>query len=351
MPNNNKINNILIVRLSAIGDIVMASAIITPLKKKYPDSNIYWLAQPESRALLEHHPDIAGVIPWPRSEWLSLWKAKEYGKLWRVFRAFRQQLLQYDFDLALDLQGLLKSGLFTRASGAKKRIGLGSREGSQYFMHQVVSRNKGNTRLIGSEYRYLAEQLGLESEPWLMRVAYDDQAAQKAKTILDESTNRQPFIVICPFTTRPQKHWFNDYWVELIKKLKTTYQLPVVMLGGPADCEAAKAISDNSDVIDLTGKTSLTVAAAIINQCYLLMGVDTGLTHMGHAAQVPTVALFGSTRPYLETGLASSHVIYHERECSPCKRKPTCDGRFDCMREITPDEVVTTALALTGSNQ
>ena len=99
MPNNKKINNILIIRLSAIGDIVMASAIITPLKQKYPDANIYWLAQPESRSLLEHHPDIAGVIPWPRSEWLSLWKAKEYGKLWTVFRAFRQQLLRYNFDL------------------------------------------------------------------------------------------------------------------------------------------------------------------------------------------------------------------------------------------------------------
>lgn len=100
-------------------------------------------------------------------------------------------------------------------------------------------------------------------------------------------------------------------------------------------------------MIDLTGKTSLTAAAAIIERSQLLIGVDTGLTHMGHAAQIPTAALFGSTRPYLETGLASSHVIYHAMECSPCKRNPTCGGRFDCLRSITPDEVMQVAQTLT----
>jgi heptosyltransferase-1 len=346
MPDNN-IHKILIVRLSAIGDIVMASAIIAPLKQQYPDSKIYWLAQPECKTLLEHHPDIEAVINWPRSQWLGLWKNKQYGELWRTFRTFRKELKQHNFDLALDLQGLLKSGLLTRLSSAKKRIGLGSREGSQHLMHQVVSRQLGNTSMIGSEYRYLAEQLELDVSQWRMQVAYDEQARQQAEQLLKEHCEGTPFIVICPFTTRPQKHWFNDYWVELVGKLSAQYQCPVLMLGGPADCEAAKAIADKSVVIDLTGKTSLTTAAAIIERCQLLVGVDTGLTHMGHAAQVPTVALFGSTRPYLETGLSSSHVIYHPMDCSPCKRNPTCGGRFDCLRSITPGEVMQVAQQLT----
>lgn len=350
MPDN-PINNILVIRLSAIGDIVMASAIIAPLKLKYPDAKIYWLAQPESRSLLEYHPDITAVIPWPRSDWMALWKAKNYLELWRVFREFRQHLRSYNFDLALDLQGLLKSGLLSYASGAKKRIGLGSREGSQYLMHQVIPRDQGNTRLIGSEYRYLAEQLGLNAQPWQMRVAYDNATGKKAEQVVKGHVGSDNYIVICPFTTRPQKHWFNDYWVALVEKLKEEYQLPVVMLGGPADCQAAKAISDHTDVIDLTGKTALTVAAALIGRSKLLIGVDTGLTHMGHAAMVPTIALFGSTRPYLETGIESSHVIYHPRDCSPCKRKPTCEGRFDCMREITPDEVITISKSLVGASQ
>ncbi|MEZ5536108.1 MAG: glycosyltransferase family 9 protein [Thiolinea sp.] len=340
------IRNILIVRLSAIGDIVMASAIIEPLKKKYPHSNIYWLAQPECKALLEHHPDISGVISWPRAQWIQLWKDKHYGELWKTLRHFRKQLRQQSFDLALDLQGLLKSGILTYLSGATKRIGLGSREGSQYLMHQIISRQLGNTRMIGSEYRYLAEQLELDTADWQMQVAYDQQAAQQAEQLIAEHVAGQAFIIICPFTTRPQKHWFNDYWVELSEKLSNRYQCPILMLGGPGDTKATQVIVSQSTVIDLTGKTSLPAAMAVIERAQLLVGVDTGLTHMGHAAAIPTIALFGSTRPYLETGLRSSHVIYHPMECSPCKRNPTCDGRFDCLRSITPDEVMGVAQAL-----
>lgn len=231
MTTNQPIKKILIVRLSAIGDIVMASAIIAPLKQQYPESKIYWLAQPECKTLLEHHPDIEAVISWPRSQWIKLWQEQSYRQVWQALRALRQQLRQHQFDLALDLQGLLKSGLLTRLSSAKKRIGLGSREGSQYLMHQVVSRQLGNTEMIGSEYRYLAEQLELDTTHWRMQVAYDEQAQRQAEQLINEHCNNTPFIVICPFTTRLQKHWFNDYWVELIANLSARYQCPVLMLG------------------------------------------------------------------------------------------------------------------------
>ncbi|MCG7962328.1 MAG: glycosyltransferase family 9 protein, partial [Candidatus Thiodiazotropha taylori] len=100
--------------------------------------------------------------------------------------------------------------------------------------------------------------------------------------------------------------------------------------------------------INLVGETSLRQAAALIARGSLVVGVDTGLTHIGIAMNRPTLCLFGSTRPYLDTTHENAQVIYHPRSCSPCKRKPTCQGSFDCMAEITAAEVVARANRLPG---
>ena len=82
------------------------------------------------------------------------------------------------------------------------------------------------------------------------------------------------------------------------------------------------------------------MSASLVKQAVAVIGVDTGLTHMGIAAGIPTVALFGSTCPYLETGRDNVRVIYHGLQCAPCKRRPPCAGRFDFMVGITPDEAL-----------
>ncbi|MCG8122617.1 MAG: lipopolysaccharide heptosyltransferase, partial [Candidatus Thiodiazotropha taylori] len=144
--------SILIVRLSAIGDIVFASPLIHALRQRYPRARISWLVQPESKALLEHHPELDEVVIWPRARWQALWKERRWLALWREVASFRRSLQEREFDLALDVQGLLKSGLLTWFSGAGQRIGLGSREGSQYLMTSSVEKG-GEPRRIGCEYR------------------------------------------------------------------------------------------------------------------------------------------------------------------------------------------------------
>jgi heptosyltransferase I len=330
---------ILLVRLSAIGDIVMASPLPGAIKRIHPNAQITWLCQPECEGLLSHHPDVDQVIVWPKGEWRKLWKQGKFIQLGRKIRQLRKQLQSENFDLALDLQGLLKSGYLTWLSGAKKRIGLGASEGSQLLMHQVISRDGGDQDLIGSEYRFLADQLGYDTSNFEMNLGVSPSALESMK-LLSQKSFGHAYFVICPFTTRPQKHWFDDYWQTTAAELKQKCGLPVVLLGGPADTDAANELCRGTEIIDLSGQTSLQEAAALIGLSQGLIGVDTGLTHMGHAMKVPTLALFGSTRPYLETGLVSSKVIYLALDCSPCRRNPTCDGRFDCLRQITPERVL-----------
>ena len=95
---------ILVVRLSALGDIVMASGLIPALKARFPNAEVSWVCEPVCAPLLKHNPRLKQVIVWPRGEWQALWKAKRYLDLWRAVRAFRTQLKAEKFDLVLDGQ-------------------------------------------------------------------------------------------------------------------------------------------------------------------------------------------------------------------------------------------------------
>jgi len=345
-------DNILIIRLSAIGDVVFASPLIGALKRSYPNARLSWLVEPAAAPLLKHNPDLDEVIIWPKSDWKRLWANNSFAALWGEVSRFRRELKRRRFDTVLDLQGLLKSGILGWFTGARERIGLGSREGSQWLMSRVIERH-GDAQRIGSEYLYLGEQLGLATGAFEMQVALGHSDKSLVEKLLETEGLLSGYLVVCPFTTRPQKHWFEARWAALIPRLKEAFQLPLVMLGGPADREASERISQalGDRVINLTGTTSLSEAAALICRAQLLVGVDTGLTHMGLAFATPTVALFGSTCPYLDTTRDNAVVLYHKFSCSPCRRSPTCNGEYSCMAAIDVEEVVAAALKITLPDQ
>ena len=341
-------DNILIIRLSAIGDVVFASPLIASLKRSYPDSRLSWLAEPAAAPLLKHHPDLDEVIIWPKSDWQRLWANNSFATLWREVRRFRQELRRRRFDTVLDLQGLLKSAVLGWFSGACERIGLGSREGSHRLMSRVIARS-GDANRIGSEYLYFGQQLGLVTDSFQMQLVLGESDDRFVVQLLETEGMSSGYLVVCPFTTRPQKHWFEARWTALILRLKQEFGLPLMILGGPGDRDAAERISSalGEGVLNLAGRTGLTEAAALIRQAKLMVGVDTGLTHMGIAFATPTVALFGSTCPYLDTTRDNAVVLYHKFSCSPCRRSPTCNGEFSCMAAISVEEVVATTLKVT----
>jgi len=332
--------NILIIRLSAIGDVIMASALIPALRANYPDARINWLVDEANGGLLTGNPRLHRVIVWPRRRWRGMLRQGHYLEWCRELKRLLIALREERFDLVLDIQGLLKSGIWAFLSGGKTRIGLGSREGSQWLMHEVIDRRTEHWT-VGSEYLKLVRSLGFEPAHFDMDIVVSESVGKESAALLKSAGVEQPFAVICPFTTRPQKHWFDDHWVGLSARLAHERGLQVVMLGGPADGKAAKAIaSGNPATVNLVGGTSLGQCAAIIASAGLLIGVDTGLTHLGIAMKTPTLALFGPTRPYLDIGTAKAKVLYNRMECSPCHRRPTCNGEFTCMKLHTVDAVL-----------
>lgn len=336
-------SSVLIIRLSAIGDVVMASPLIAAFRRGYPEARLAWLVQPESADLLRHHPDLDEVIVWPRGRWSRLRTERDYRTLLREARGLLRELRSRRFDLALDVQGLLKSGLWARLSGARTRVGLGSKEGSRFLMTECVSKPENDPR-IGSEYLHVARFLGLPVDEFTMHVAVADDDARVATGLLERHGIAGHYAAIAPFTTRPQKHWLEDRWPRLASRIRNELDLDVVLLGGPGDrAAAARLVDAGAPLVDLAGATTVGQAAALVRGASLLVGVDTGLTHMGPAFDVPTIALFGSTCPYLDAARPKSLVIYKRLDCSPCRRNPTCDGAYTCMREIEVEEVVRAA--------
>ena len=326
-------NRILIIRLSAIGDIVFSSPLIDALKGAYQEADIFWLAESPVVPLLEHHPHLSGVIVWPRKEWRELLSSGRWLALLKEIVSFKRRLAQYRFDLVIDAQGLFKSALLAWMTGAVRRVGFVSKEPTRALLTEQIEKDAGPA--ISSEYRAMAKHLGCQSEPFPMAVSVPPAVRVWAEAFRGDT----PYVVICPFTTRPQKHWPEVHWQALAKSL-VARGWRVVVLGGPTDSESAERIFVDIPVESMVGKATLLESAALVSRADLVIGVDTGLTHMGWAFEVPTLALFGSTCPYRDLGGLRGAVLYKNMPCSPCRRKPVCGGTYDCLAELHPDSVL-----------
>lgn len=327
---------ILIVRLSALGDIVFATALLQGLRERFPQAHIAWLAQSGFAGVLEGDPRLDELIRVPKET------LKSPGGLMQL----RRELQGRDFDWVLDCQGLLKSRVLARLAGGSARIGFASKEPGRVLMHELVPKG-GDPADISSEYRDFAERLtGLRAGP--PRLPVTEAMRARIAEALQEHGLEDGFIALCPFTTRPQKHWMEPYWPELAQRLAQRGLGPFVLFGGPADRSAAERIAAGlpEGSVDLAGLTRLSQLSAWLERARLVIGVDTGLTHIGVAVQRPTLALFGSTCPYTRGAESPLTVMYDALPCAPCKRHPTCGGAWTCMRGLTAERVAAAALKL-----
>ncbi len=338
---------ILIIRPSSMGDVVMASPVLKALKGQTPPPEIHWLIDPALSELLEDNPFVDGLIPWDKRRWNKLFTQFRFVELLREIKKFRCHLKAQAYDLALDLQGLFRSRFLAFISGARERVGFSSREPGAFFMTRLVSKGP-DKKLMGSEYLYLMEEMGYEVSDPAPHLFLGKGAEEKANEILKRSGIDGPFFALAPFTTRPQKHWPKESWQKLALVLRDRFGLPSIILGGPGDVAGAQEIigGEGAVIKNSAGIASIRESAAIISRAEALIGVDTGLTHMGTALKRPTVALFGATCPYLETPLEGTKVLYHKLPCSPCKRRPTCKGDYTCMKKIEVDQVVEALLEI-----
>ena len=347
---------ILLVRLTARGDVLLASPVVEALRRRYPGAHIAWAVESHARGMIEHHEGVDEIIVWDRARWKAMIRAGRWRALRHAFRDLRAKLRAPRFDVALDLQGLLRSGWVAWLSGAPVRIGLGSKEGSWMLMTGTVPRHGTGPGSTSLQYPYFADAIGLPSDGLALHLALSEEQEEFVPRFVAEHGLARGYAALAPFTTRPQKHWFEGRWAALATRIRDELGLPVVLLGGPSDRDAARRIAAAARaalpprLVDLTGRTELGEAAAVVRHARLFLGVDTCLSHVSVAFRRPSVLLFGSNIPYREAPHPRARIALELQPCAPCGNRPTCRGTFRCMRALEVDQVFALAGEVVAGN-
>jgi heptosyltransferase-1 len=324
---------ILIIKPSAIGDVVHTLPILNLIRRRWPDAKVSWLVTPACAGLLEGHPQLDDLI---------LFDRKRFGKSWRSLSAFRElsafnrSLKTHHFDLVIDLQGLFRSGWMTWRTHAPIRVGsTNAREFGGVFCTHLAPVHTWEQHAI-ERYLTVAEFLGLGRSPVEFIFPTNDSDRQRVKELLPPG---KPFAVLLPATHWPTKRWPIDCFASIIQPLRERFGFESVLAGGPDAAELAPSLPG---VINLAGKTNLRQLVALLERADLVIANDTGPMHIAAALGRPLVTMFGPTSP-VQTGpyQRMDSVVRVDMPCSPCFSRK-CSHQ-SCLRWLGIEPVLNLA--------
>lgn len=343
MENINK-SKILIVRLSAIGDTIHSLPIAAALKNSYPDICIHWLVEPEQGFLLKDNPIIDKVIIFDKNSY------KKQGICFNTLKNISKlisNLKKERYDIAIDLQGLFKSGILTWLSSAKRKIGFkNTREFAEFFLSECI--NAGNmfdeSEHVIQKNLKLAQYLGAtDTSIRFILPNIPENVNNKVDSLLNKINTNLPTMAILPATLWKSKHWPIKYWQELLKKLENKVNL--IIIGSHKDMILANEITQNlqtETLYNLSGKTNLIDLIEIFNRTDIVIGVDTGTMHLAVATGKPKVISILGPTSAVRNGAFEQVNLYHQLSCQPCNKKicPLKNNNYMlCLNSIKPETV------------
>lgn len=336
--------NLLIVKLSALGDVVHTLPALNALRRAHPEAHISWLIEEAARELIEGHPALDRVIVWPRRRFEQAFRSGRWWTAWRLFQETRRQVRQFPFDLAIDFQGLFKSGLWMAQARSRRKVGFGPgmqrSEGGHRFLTEKVPAISMDVHALERGLK-LVEAVGVPHGPVEFRLPIGDAARSAASEFLTRHAilPSDRLIVIHPSTRWATKLWFNDRFAAVADQL-TVHGSKVVFTGGPADAPSLDDIARqmSSPMIRADRLGGLQSLAALLDRADAMISTDTGPMHIAAAVDTPVVAIFGPTSPQRTGPYGPQHIVLQASvPCSPCFRK-TCETRvvepMGCMKRI-----------------
>ena len=339
----NKIDKILITRLSAIGDVVHALPVAYALRKKYPDAQIDWLVEAKAFPLVNLNPYLDNAILLPRKEWKEMLN-EDVVRAVKSFFDFFKQMKKKNYDLNLDLHGLFKSSLSGFLSKPELRMGPADGRELSTLFYQAKIEIPDQTMHKVERNLHLAAALGAKND----EVNYGLKMTPVVKSRVSrlfESENidqNKELVVINPFTTWESKNWFLERYFKVANELiKNGYY--VIFTGARSDKESIdsfEAVEENS-YSNLAGKTDLQELTEIYNRAVLYIGGDTGPTHLAAAIDLTVIALMGPTDPETHRPYGEGHTVIQDNslECIRC-RDEKCSRKMQCMKSISVEQVL-----------
>lgn len=311
-----------IVRLGAIGDVVNCLPFACRLRDGWPRARITWVIADKAHALVAGHRAVDEFLV------VDVRRAATWARTIRALRARR-------FDLAIDLQRILKSGLVSRATGAPRRLGFDRarcKEWNHLFSNEHVAPNPAPGVTV-AQYLEFADHLGLP--PQTPRWDLPDVAVEPAAP-------GERRVVVHVGATKPANRWESARWGQLVARLTNELGCTVHLTGAPNERTAVDAVKSAAGVPvrDRVGELSLKQTAGLLRTARVFVGGDTGPLHMAVAVGTPVVALFGAADPR-RTGPygAPESVVVHAVPCSPCRRRECNVPGHPCMSGLAVDAV------------
>ena len=333
---------ILIIKLSAIGDVVHSLPLLEVLRQRFPLARIDWLVEEDASGIVEGHPCIDGLLIFPRKSWLQRFRRKgEFLSAGREVARFIRELRNRRYDIVIDLQGLLKSGILTFIVRGKRKIALNNaREGSALFVKERVAIPDPHMHAL-ERYLCIARHLGAENARWDGYIPIYEGDKAYVGSLLGKLDEDSTLVAVNPMAKWETKLWEPNRFAKLADLLQEKLDAEVVFTGSAADKAAIEAIQSvmKTEALNLAGRTSLKQLAYLYQRCAVVISTDTGPMHIAAAMGSPlVVALFGPTSP-LKTGPYGRRgkVVRAGVACSPCFKKRCAD--MSCMRQITVDMV------------
>ncbi len=336
---------ILIIKMSAIGDVVHTLPFAEVLRRNHPRARIDWLVEEAAHGLIAGHWAIDRIFVSRRKTWpRMLRRPATAGAAIGEILLFVQALREDRYDLAVDLQGLLKSGLWLGASRARRKIGLsGAREGALLFTSEPPVPVDYERHAIDRTLD-VALHLGCRPVPWEGRIPVGVSEEERVSELLAARAGgppRPPIVAINPMARWASKLWVPERFAALADRLALDHGCSVVFTGSRGDRPALEAMGRRmrARALNLAGQTTLKELAALLSRAAVLVCTDTGPMHIAAAMKCPVVALFGPTAPSRTGPYGGGHqVVQAAAPCAPCFRK-SCDDRR-CMRAIEVEQVL-----------
>ncbi len=335
--------HILIIKLSAIGDVVQTLPAFEAIKKIYPESKVTWVVEEAAADILAGHPLVDRLLVSRRKTWTGMLKnpltlAKGLSSIIRFIRELRTTR----YDIAIDFQGLFKSGALIGLARAKRKIGFGGgREFSSLFLNERLPAYDIEKHAL-ERYLDVARYLGARDPAPTCALPIERELAIMRRRTADIREGGQPLIVINPVARWKTKLWPEQNFAALADRLAVEKKATIIFTGSPADRPVNQRIISvmKQSAVNWAGETTLKELAALAALSDLVITTDTGPMHLATAAGAKVLALFGPTAPW-RTGPygPSATVVRTGIGCSPCfKRK--CDDDIRCMEGITVGEVM-----------
>jgi len=323
----------LIVKLGALGDVVHAIPVAAALRRAYPAARIDWLVSPKHREILDLVPVIDRRLVMNDSRLLSA-----VGELRRN-----------QYDVAIDLQGLMKSAVLARASGAPRVIGFTARYARERLASWLYTErhDPGGGGMYHIDERHVVytnlgvlETLGIHAA--VPEFPIDRAESAVASDISARTGGR--YAILNPGAAWPNKRWMPARFAALAKELRGRRSLASLVTWGPGEESIAGAVVDRSEgAAILSPRTSIADLVALARGASLYVSGDTGPAHIAAAVGTPIVGIYGPTRPSRNGPWSPADVTVSRSDVCQCHHLRQCRLKTMCLEDIQVDEVVSAA--------